>query len=114
MNSKITRVDRNSGRLIMVQVVCKREILNIVSAYAPPVGRKQEDELMEKFEGAIERVPGGEKIIIGGYFNTHTMRAYMGNVGMASPTEEEIDYWKLCKLLICGQSAPACIKETNT
>ena len=56
-----------------VQVVCNSKIWNIIAAYAPQVGRPQEEKeaFLEELEGVIERVLAGEKIVIGGGFNVH-------------------------------------------
>ena len=66
-SKRVTKVERYSDRLIKVQVVCNGKIWNIIAAYAPQIGRPQEEKeaFLEELGGVIERVLAGEKKVIG-------------------------------------------------
>uniref|UniRef100_W5N3T0 Endonuclease/exonuclease/phosphatase domain-containing protein n=1 Tax=Lepisosteus oculatus TaxID=7918 RepID=W5N3T0_LEPOC len=66
---KIVRVLRHSERIINVQMAFESGLWNIISVYAPQVGRPQEekDSFLENLEEVVSRIPS----IIGGDFNAH-------------------------------------------
>uniref|UniRef100_W5NG45 Endonuclease/exonuclease/phosphatase domain-containing protein n=1 Tax=Lepisosteus oculatus TaxID=7918 RepID=W5NG45_LEPOC len=70
---KIVRVVRHSDRIINVQVAFESGLWNIISVYAPQVGRPQEekDSFLEDLEEMVSRIPGNEIVVIGGDFNAH-------------------------------------------
>ena len=72
-SKRVTKVERYSERLMKVQVVCNNKIWNIIVPYAFQVGRpqKEKEAFLEELKGVTERVLAGEKIVIGGDFNTH-------------------------------------------
>ncbi|MBN3271385.1 CFDP2 protein, partial [Polyodon spathula] len=70
---KIVRVVRHSDRIINVQVAFESGLWNIISVYAPQVGRPQEekDSFLEDLKEVVSRIPGNEMVVIGGDFNAH-------------------------------------------
>ena len=70
---KVTKVDRFSDRLILLQVVYNGKIWNIISAYAQQVGLspQEKEEFLESLETVLEAIPIEEKVIIEGDFNAH-------------------------------------------
>ncbi|MBN3324175.1 CFDP2 protein, partial [Atractosteus spatula] len=70
---KIVRVVIHSDRIINVQVAFESGLWNIISVYAPQVGRPQEekDSFLEDLEEVVSRIPGNEMVVIGGDFNVH-------------------------------------------
>uniref|UniRef100_W5NI84 Endonuclease/exonuclease/phosphatase domain-containing protein n=1 Tax=Lepisosteus oculatus TaxID=7918 RepID=W5NI84_LEPOC len=57
---------------INVQVAFERGLWNIISVYAPQVGRPQEEkDSFLNLEDVVSRIPGSEMVVIGGDFNAH-------------------------------------------
>ena len=77
---KVTKADRFSDRLTLVQVVYNGNIWNIISAYAPQVGLspQEKEEFLESLETVLEAIPVEEKVIIGGDFNAHLGKTNLG------------------------------------
>jgi len=51
----------------------EEKVWNIVSAYAPPIvsEKNQKEEFWRQMDKVIQRIPGTEKIVIGGDMNGH-------------------------------------------
>ncbi|KAL6536568.1 hypothetical protein OROGR_013140 [Orobanche gracilis] len=62
-----------SDRIMSIKLVIGDEFLTIISAYAPQVGLDAsiKHEFWEDLEEVVERIPMGEKLIIGGDLNGH-------------------------------------------
>lgn len=69
----IVEVNRISDRMMAVKVLINEEIVNIISAYAPQVGCKNEekDEFWNIFDRTMENIPENEKLWIGADLNGH-------------------------------------------
>jgi hypothetical protein len=70
---KVVKVERHSGRLLNVQIAYKNGIWNIISAYAPQVGRPQDekDSFLDELEEVVGRIPENEMLVIGSDLNAH-------------------------------------------
>ena len=73
MKEKVLEVNRISARLLGIKVLMDKEVLTIISAYAPQVGCSEEDkeEFWESFERCLTRLPETEKVVVGGDLNGH-------------------------------------------
>lgn len=69
----VVQVARKSDRIMSIKLVIGDEVLNMVSAYAPQVGLSMDarQEFWDDLEDVVQRVPLGEKLIIGGDLNGH-------------------------------------------
>ncbi|KAL6537654.1 hypothetical protein OROHE_012281 [Orobanche hederae] len=73
MIDDVVEVSRKSDRIMSIKLVIGDEFLTIISAYAPQVGLDAsiKQEFWEDLEEVVERIPMGEKLIIGGDLNGH-------------------------------------------
>ncbi|KAL6502451.1 hypothetical protein OROHE_024456 [Orobanche hederae] len=73
MIDDVVEVSRKSDRIMSIRLVIGDEFLTIISAYAPQVGLDAsiKQEFWEDLEEVVERIPMGEKLIIGGDLNGH-------------------------------------------
>jgi hypothetical protein len=104
---KVVEVRRVSERIMLVKLILGRKVLNVVTAYAPQVGRSAEEkdsfwcELME----LIASVGKGEEIVIGGDLNGHVGKLaegydrVHGGFGYGSRNEEGERILELCEAM---------------
>ncbi|KAL6548523.1 hypothetical protein OROGR_008944 [Orobanche gracilis] len=73
MIDDVVEVSRKSDRIMSIKLLIGDEFLTIISAYAPQVGLDAsiKQEFWEDLEEVVERIPMGEKLIIGGDLNGH-------------------------------------------
>ncbi|GFS06054.1 retrovirus-related Pol polyprotein LINE-1 [Elysia marginata] len=69
LSEQVVQVDRQSDKLMKVKMISGGGMINIISAYAPQVGEKE--ELTKDLECMIDTMPVGEKVIIGADLNAH-------------------------------------------
>ena len=76
----VLEVNRVLDRLIAMKLEIKGSILNIISAYAPPVSNSTEkkNDFWKDLDGLIESISKQERIILGADQNGHVGR---GNIG---------------------------------
>ena len=81
---KVVEVKRMSERLMMVKLVIGKCLMNVISGYAPQVGRRQVDKDM--FWNAVydlaERLKKEEMVVLGGDLNGHVGRESDGYEGV--------------------------------
>lgn len=65
---------------MIIKIVVGRLTLNIVSAYAPPMGLDEEVKKLfwENLDEVVKIIPNTKKIFIGGDFNTHIKETSSG------------------------------------
>ena len=70
---QILSVNRVNERIMLLKVVNGKNIMNIVSAYAPQVGRTEEekDKFWDEAITVLSGIPPGEAVILGGDLNGH-------------------------------------------
>ena len=68
-SERIVKIERYSDRLTAIQLVVKEQVWNVFSAYAPQVGRPNEEK--EEFWERLEEIPQDQGLIIGGDLNAH-------------------------------------------
>ena len=80
---KITEVKRISESIMVLRVVVGRSVLNIVSVYAPHVGRSTEEK--EEFYGVLGKVlketSTNESLFVCGDMNGHVGKESDGHYG---------------------------------
>ena len=69
----VTEVNRVNDRIMLLKLEIGQEMFNIVCVYAPQVGSPQQDKesFWNDLDEVVQRVPAGEKLIVGGDFNGH-------------------------------------------
>ena len=72
-SKRIMKVERYSDRLMAIQLVVEEEVWNVFSAYAPQVGRPNEEkkEFWERLDEIMSQIPQDQGLIIGGDLNAH-------------------------------------------
>jgi hypothetical protein len=80
----VLEVRRVSERLMVVRVAVGRSVLNLVSAYAPQVGRtvEEKEEFLVLFGKTLGGLSGKEGLVVGGDFNCHVGTAADGYEGV--------------------------------
>ena len=80
----VLEVKRVSDRVMSVKLEMEGVIMNVVSAYAPQVGCEmdEKEEFWSELDEVVERVPGGERLMIGADLN--------GHVGEGNGGDEEV------------------------
>ena len=70
---RIIRVERISDRVIAVDLVIGKQIVKVVSCYAPQAGRSQieKEEFWRQVEGVIMNTDINQEVIVGGDMNGH-------------------------------------------
>ena len=65
---KLVKVNRYCDRIITVQVIISKKVWNIISVYAPQVGRPQNEKetFLEELKTILDNIPRSKKILIGG------------------------------------------------
>ena len=83
-SKNVVEVRRVSDRLMTVKLEIDGVMLNVTSAYAPQAGCEMEEkeDFWSELDEEIERVPGGERVVIGADFN--------GHVGEGNRGDEEV------------------------
>ncbi|XP_074276968.1 uncharacterized protein LOC141600622 [Silene latifolia] len=76
----LVEVSRQSDRIMSIKLVVGDEVVTVISAYAPQVGLDASFRraFWEDLEEVVERVPIGEKLIIGGDLNGHVGTSRVG------------------------------------
>ena len=76
----VLEVQRVCGRIMVVKIVLGKEVFNVISAYAPQVGRSslEKEEFYERLMSVVRKLPLGEKVFIGGDLNGHIGNARRG------------------------------------
>ena len=69
----VVEVRRVSERLMVVRVAVGKTILNVVSVYAPQVGRPaaEKEELLATLGQILDKIGGEEGLVVGGDMNCH-------------------------------------------
>ena len=113
--NKVVGVERVNEGIMMVKLIVGKSLMNVVSAYAPQVGRSQEET--DKFWDALcmltEGVKKTERIMIGGDLNGHTSigkdsDGYGGihgghRYGMRNAEGERIlEFCEAMEMIVCG------------
>ena len=80
LKKDVVNVIRKGDRIILIKLVIGRDIINIISAYAPQVGLDEQTktQFWELMDELIRGVPSDEKLYIGGDFNGHVGRDCVG------------------------------------
>ena len=88
----VLEVKRVSDRLMAMKLEVNGSILNIVSAYAPPVNNSMEEknDFWEDLDGLIESISKEERIVLGADLNGHVGE---GNIGDVSSEVEMNRTW---------------------
>ncbi|KAG2460172.1 CFDP2 protein, partial [Polypterus senegalus] len=80
----VLEVKRVSDRVMIVKLEIGGVMMNVVSAYAPQVGRAmaEKEDFWSKLDEVMNSVPKGQKMVIGADFN--------GHVGEGNSRDEEV------------------------
>ena len=80
MKSKVIEVERIGDRVMRLKLLLAGKVLNIVSAYAPQVGRSTEEkeDFYEIYEEVILACHSDESLIVGADMNGHVGRLAQG------------------------------------
>ena len=80
----VVEVRRVSDRMIVVRLSVGKVVLNVVSVYAPQVGRlmEEKEEFYVRLGKVIEEIEEEELVVVGGDFNGHVGRKAEGFVGV--------------------------------
>lgn len=70
---KVIAVEKRSDRMIVMKLVTPGRNYNVISAYAPQQGCRQEekDEFWNQLEDAVSEVPVTEELMLAGDLNRH-------------------------------------------
>ncbi|XP_021768527.1 craniofacial development protein 2-like [Chenopodium quinoa] len=73
LSKEVIGVYRKKDRLIRVKLICGKEIVNVISAYAPQVGLDAEEkrQFWEDLDDVVQGVHHTKKLYIGGDLNGH-------------------------------------------
>ena len=112
---KVVKVVRVYDRLMMVKVLVGQCLVNIISAYAPHVGRSrsqdEKDDFWEALWKLIEGVKQSEKIILGGDLNGHVGKNSEGYEGLHGghgygvrnmEGETILEFYEAAGMIVCG------------
>ena len=111
--NKVVGVERVNERIMMVKLIVGKSLMNVVSAYAPQVGRSQEekDEFWDTLCMLTEGVKKTERIMLGGDLNGHIGKdsdGYGGihggyGYGMRNAEGERIlEFCEAMEMIVCG------------
>ena len=73
LKEKVVDVKRIGDRIIAIKLVLEKEIINIISAYAPQIGLDEttKKQFWENMDALVQGIPESERIFIGGDLNGH-------------------------------------------
>ena len=73
LKEEVIDVKRICDRIIVIKLVLEKEIINIISAYAPQIGLDEttKKQFWENTDGLVQGMPESERIFIGGDLNGH-------------------------------------------
>ncbi|KAK9683810.1 hypothetical protein RND81_10G166300 [Saponaria officinalis] len=76
----VVEVSRKSDRIMSIKLIVGDEELTVISAYAPQVGldASLRRAFWEDLEEVVERVPIGERLLVGGDLNGHVGTSRVG------------------------------------
>jgi len=80
----IVDVNRVSERMMMVKIALGKVVLNIVSVYAPQVGRPlvEKEDFYNKLDGVLSGIREDERVVLCGDFNGHVGEQVEGFEGV--------------------------------
>ena len=107
----MAEVDGYSDSIMGVKLTLGKELWNVISVYAPQIGREDmggERSFVEELEDMIRKIPGNETII-GGDFNAHLgewnrdyrQHGYGNSNGEGEQWLEMMEVNKLCAINTC-------------
>ena len=110
---KVVEVKRVSDRLMMIKLIVGKSLVNIISAYAPQVGRSQEekDKFWDKVCELMEGIKDSEMIVLGGDLNGHVGRRSDGYEGVHgghgygernAEGETILEFCVATEMILCG------------
>jgi len=109
---KVVKVVRVSERLMMLKLIVGKCLVNVVAAYAPQVGRSQEekDNFWEAVWNVIEEIKESEEIIIGGDLNGHVGKESDGyggvhggqGYGVRNAGERILEFCEAAEMIVCN------------
>ncbi|GMP99055.1 hypothetical protein CsSME_00046690 [Camellia sinensis var. sinensis] len=69
----VVAVIEKGDRIMLIKLIIGENIVNVVSAYAPPVGLDNQikRDFGEQMDAILQEIPAGENLVIGGDFNSH-------------------------------------------
>lgn len=78
--NNIIDIKKKSDRLIMVKLVVRKQIWNIICAYAPQTGRSlsEKSSFWSEFEMLMQEIPQNELVFIGADMNGHVGETNLG------------------------------------
>ena len=105
MVKDVVEVKRVSPRIMIVKMVVGGKMMEVVSVYAPQVGRteKEKEEFWEVLDECIGKIPEEELLVIGGDLNGHVGRdrsgfeEVMGIYGYGERNEAGESILELCQ-----------------
>ena len=110
---KVLKVERLNERCMLLRLMCEGEVVNILSVYAPQVGREREEkeEFWQDLSEFVGEIPSEEKIILAGDLNGHIGERAEGyeevhggfGYGVRNGEGESIlEFAKQQKLVVCN------------
>nr|GEU88478.1 hypothetical protein [Tanacetum cinerariifolium] len=80
---KVVYVNRCSDRIISLTLVIEGEIVNVISAYAPQVGLREEEKkaFRDSFDEVVQETPTDQRLILGADLNGHILATIQGYSG---------------------------------
>lgn len=81
---QVVKVNRVDERILVVQLLVGRRLVNVISTYAPQVGRSddEKDVYWDALIETVSRLSAGEAVILGGDLNGHVGSAADGYGGV--------------------------------
>ena len=94
---RVMRVERVNNRCILIRLLVGREVVNILSVYAPQVGREREEKekFWERLSEVVGEIPGEEKIVLAGDLNGHIGERAEGYEQVHEDLDMEPEMWKV-------------------
>ena len=70
---KVVNVNRVNERIVVIKLVIGAVLVNVLSVYAPQVGRTIEgkDKFWEELFDVVNNIPSAEKVVVAGDLNGH-------------------------------------------
>ena len=105
MVEDVIEIKRTNDRIMKIKIVLGGSVMHIFSAYAPQVGRTEEEkqEFWERLSDEVTEVPHSEGVLLGGDLNGHVgtdrsgFEDVMGGFGFGERNGEGEDILEFCQ-----------------
>ena len=105
MVEDVIEIKRTNDRIMKIKIVLGGSVMHIFSAYAPQVGRTEEEkqEFWERLSDEVTEVPHLEGVLLGGDLNGHVgtdrsgFEDVMGEFGFGERNRERKNILEFCQ-----------------